>query len=268
MAINLVPELMTCPFSGHTMRRVTTPRGGRHYVVVDHEELPPDRALASVTTLTGLLAKPGLAAWEAKLTRESYTDELRRIAGRGDEITPAAINPSKMEDRVRDSVRAKKSAAPDLGERMHKLIEDIAGGGEPDVDSDLVAPYKAWRMFMEDYRAEIIFSEVPVFHPDLGYAGTIDAVLRIGDSDDLVLADWKTSARIHPDYGPQLAGYSMAVERLTGDKLNAMVVRLDKDAPMDDPFYEARWVDLDESGKQFMALWALNGTVDKEMYIR
>jgi hypothetical protein len=75
-------------------------------------------------------------------------------------------------------------------------------------------PYlEGWQKFCLDFDAQILHSELLVYHPTMGYAGTLDAiadVLLTRGRRMKLLIDIKTSALIPRTVGPQTAAYRTA----------------------------------------------------------
>ncbi len=104
--------------------------------------------------------------------------------------------------------RAALEAAAALGKAVHLAtqLDDTADLNEASVDP-LVMPYlDAWRQFRHDTGAAMIEIESPIYSKRYGFAGTPDRVALL--NDDIVLLDIKTSAAMHPAFGPQLAAYT------------------------------------------------------------
>lgn len=78
-----------------------------------------------------------------------------------------------------------------------------------------------WRSEASDHVKDWVATEVSVYNPELGYAGTYDA-LALDQDDDVVIFDWKTRS----SYGPprntdavQLGGYALAMESMNSPLL-------------------------------------------------
>ena len=162
-----------------------------------------DRQFWSVTTILGALDKPALLYWAA---------EQAALAAVGSEATWRGLLADDDPDCqhldtscpaikwLRDArfrrPRGMKSAA-ELGTDVHAACEAYAlTGTRPEVDED-VAPFldrfDEWlQRFQPSYQA----TEVTVYHPTLGYAGTCDAFLTIDGVR--FIADYK-STRKHLD---------------------------------------------------------------------
>lgn len=77
---------------------------------------------------------------------------------------------------------------------------------------------------------EIFASEFSIHHP-AGFAGTSDALIAIQGSDNIVIADWKTTTNIKKltndhNYIHQCGAYSLGLEHLTGIRPQGAVIVL------------------------------------------
>ncbi|MBI5259784.1 MAG: hypothetical protein HY855_25010 [Burkholderiales bacterium] len=102
-------------------------------------------------------------------------------------------------------------AKADLGRRVHFACElhDDDDLDETSVEPD-VAPYlQAYRQWRADTGAVILLNEHKVYHPVLGYAGTLDRVANFGHHEWLI--DLKTCFTTPMSAGPQTAAYQAAL---------------------------------------------------------
>lgn len=110
--------------------------------------------------------------------------------------------------RVDPDVLARKA---DLGRRVHLAVQldhenDL---DESSIEPD-VAPYlAAWRRFCVEHVVEVLAGERMVYHPALGFAGTLDLILRV-DGGPPTCVDIKTPVRLPRAVGPQTAAYAAA----------------------------------------------------------
>lgn len=96
------------------------------------------------------------------------------------------------------------------GTAVHELTEayDVTGNKPLGMDPKYAGYLKAWVDFRRDHAFKPIAIEERVFHPEHLYAGTIDrvGVLR----GEVAIVDIKTSAKLGPAVGVQLAAYADA----------------------------------------------------------
>jgi len=101
--------------------------------------------------------------------------------------------------------------AGELGTLVH-LATALDAEGKLDEDSvdPEVAPYvAAWRKFLKDSGAKVLWSEQPMYHPLYGYAGTPDHGVKI--NGDVGILDKKTGIQSEADVVQTAAYYSMVL---------------------------------------------------------
>jgi hypothetical protein len=175
---------------------VTTPalaqnvRGkGRHYAHPSGDLVP------SVTNVIGILDKPALPRWSAKMVAE--------MAYRMRHALPE-MTESEAVDMLKGSPWSKSKRAADRGTDIHGYLEALLNGWEPDVLSPDARPYKdaadGWLETVND-GIEVVGTEQTMFHPL--YAGTCDLVARRDGT--LTILDFKTSKAIYDEAALQLS---------------------------------------------------------------
>lgn len=140
----------------------------------------------------------------------TYTLDGRRLPSVTEVLAPL-IDYSRVPQDVLEAARV-------FGSHVHKAC-DLFNRDELDFDSldPALVPYvSAWKQFLEDTGAVVIASETPVFHDQLGYAGTPDVVLAWGNR--IVIPDLKSTAVVPPTVGPQTAAYAKAYQRMHGGR--------------------------------------------------
>ncbi|HEY7823960.1 MAG TPA: hypothetical protein VIG24_14045 [Acidimicrobiia bacterium] len=161
---------------------------GRHYQGPDGELVP------SVTNVIGILDKPALPRWAAKMVAERAM------------VMKASL--ARMDDGdIVDTLKAvpwqKSGRAADRGTDIHAYLEALLNQWEPEPLSEDALPYKdaadAW--YQECYPDEVLATELTMFHP--AYAGTTDVVMRRGGK--LIIADFKTSKAVYDEAALQLS---------------------------------------------------------------
>jgi predicted RecB family nuclease len=185
---------------------VIYPKRRAGYYHIDDEKVYP-----SVTTILSVIHRPSLELWKI---RES--------------VKAALADPSLSVNEVLSKVDSASAKAASRGSAVHKIIEQ--GGAF----SEGLAGYgKAYEAFREAVKSEIIEREYLVYSEKYGYAGTLDAYVRIGERTAIL--DYKTSKAIYSDYAIQLSAYKQAFEEMKGaSAVDAIaVVRLGKDGDWD-----------------------------------
>jgi len=162
-----------------------------------------DGPLTSVTTALSVIAKPALIAW-AK-------GETAACAVRNVEIVQRMISESGPDRAVawlRQTPDYKRDVAADLGTRVHLLAEKIIAGEPVELSEDEQPYVRQFMSFLDDVQPEFIHSERQIANLTVGYAGTLDAIVRVDGYT--ALWDFKTSKGCYPEYGLQLAAYGHA----------------------------------------------------------
>lgn len=202
-----------------------------------HEYLIDGKKATGVTTIIGVLAKPALIGWAAKMATE-YIREHVAYAIPGEDGGFWAIKPSVVEE-AKSAHTKKKEAAGTHGTSSHEMVEtwitmclDHAGGAPKLVFGEEVIPaeidvFGRWAIENVDH---FLFSERQMYNKDLFIAGTADFAY-IGKDGKKYMADFKTSSGIYGvDYFLQVSAYKMLAEA-EGDELydGMTIVRLGKD---------------------------------------
>lgn len=102
-------------------------------------------------------------------------------------------------------------AASAFGTAVHLACElDDLRQLDADMLDPALMPYlSAWRSFCADYNVVWTGIEQQVYHRTLRYAGTLDRFGLVRDINTVV--DIKSSVKLYPSVGPQLAAYASAV---------------------------------------------------------
>ncbi len=197
----------------------TNPETGSRYYI---HPVTGER-FVSVTTILQVVAKESLTYWAAKVTAEHALDNIPRLVKaarrapcgmKGDDrcgicFDCVGLDLRRAPDRERD-------AAADRGTRIHHVAEQHVLTGEViGHDADIAAQVKQYLRFREQFRPTYEASEMTVISRAHGYAGTLDAVLRLGTCPpkyrDLVdvpmVADVKSGKGCYREYALQLAAY-------------------------------------------------------------
>ena len=167
------------------------------------------KPIPGVTTLINKgLPKPQLTYWSAKCVAEYVIDkpeqvEALRQMGRGPAV--AALKNVPWQERDEAAVR---------GTAVHALAEEIIHGREVDVPEHLLAHVEGYVRWLDAFGVEPILTEFKVANRQWWYAGTGDAIVRIGG--ETLLVDIKTSKSVYGSTALQCAAYAGA-EFYVGD---------------------------------------------------
>lgn len=119
-----------------------------------------------------------------------------------------------------DASEAVAGVARDRGTRFHDAVEAISLGQAPRLDAEIEPYVRQWWRWMDRYQPEVLMAEAPVYHPGLGYAGTLDGIWKLPGWDTPLVYDYKTTdkapdASSRPPYEQaawQLSAYAHATE--------------------------------------------------------
>jgi hypothetical protein len=167
--------------------------------------------LWSVTTLVklGLGTSDALINWAVNTTAEFAYDKRKAWA---------ELDRDEALDLIKRARYRKSGAAMARGTNLHKAAESLALGIQPAEVDKVVLPYvEQYRRFLTEHEPEFLMSEAPIYNPELGYAGTLDKIIKLDGK--VVVGDTKTtehgpdSGRSRPPFPEtalQLVGYRRA----------------------------------------------------------
>lgn len=161
---------------------------GRHYKhPMTGVEVP------SITNVIGILDKPAIPRWAAKMVAENAWKMRASLAEMGQD---------ECIDVLKGSPWRNSGRAADRGTSVHDYLEARALGRDlPSLTGEAATYQDGADQFLTEYRPEFVRTEFTVFGD--GYAGTGDALVRIGGR--LYAADYKTSKALYPEVALQLA---------------------------------------------------------------
>lgn len=152
--------------------------------------------------------------------------------------------------------------AADRGTRVHEAIELIDQCGWIQGDEDIKGYLDAYCRWIMDFRPEIVATEWRGYHRNLYYAGTVDKLIRLPQSEDVVLVDVKTSSIYYPLLvDMQLGGYAQMIESWQKIKIgSAYGLQLKADGSYE--FHLAK--ELARSKTMFGMCFALHSAIKKD----
>jgi hypothetical protein len=170
----------------------------------------------SVTTIIGALDKPALVYWAATETAKAAVEDLEQVQALAKKNPDDAVEwLSKARFRTGKNVRT----AAELGTAVHEACEQYALTGiKPDVDDEVQPFLNQFDQWAQTFQPSYQATEVAVYSPTYGYAGTCDAFLTL-DGVPLI-CDYKTTRKSvdgkgkpttpYPEVALQLAAYRYA----------------------------------------------------------
>lgn len=157
-----------------------------------------------VTSIVGMLPKGFLQFWAAKMVAECAVDNMGAVVG-------LALNDkSGAVDYLKGAPRRFTAQAGDTGTAAHSIFERMARGeGMGRVHPDLRRYAEHFAEFLEEVQPEFLFLEDAVWSDTHNYAGSFDAIAKIGG--ETVMIDWKTTrSGVHEEVALQLSAYANA----------------------------------------------------------
>ena len=207
--------------------RADTPRGRMYRLEPDGPLMYP-----SITTVAGMRAKDFLQGWYAtmasKRALEMYAWLDRNPHRAAEEISRVTRDRWGTQKRIAAAAPEYTRTAADFGTLVHAVCEDWGTSGtRPDgarigeiaaqmrADQGCFADEKdpqaliaraevrldGYGRFLDDYQPEFLEVEQTVVNHTVGYAGTTDAIVKIGNT--VLSADIKTSKKVRGDYALQ-----------------------------------------------------------------
>ncbi|MEV8056560.1 hypothetical protein AB0P37_08535 [Streptomyces antimycoticus] len=157
-----------------------------------------------VTSVKDMRDMKFLQFWSAKSVAEYAVDNLGAL------VTLALRDPKAAVDLLKNAPRRESGKAADFGTESHNLFERMARGEELGRVHPEYAPMVAhFQEFLDQAQPEFLYLEETVWSDTHGFAGSFDAIARIGE--ETVLLDWKTTrSGVHNDVVLQLNAYANA----------------------------------------------------------
>lgn len=175
---------------------------GNHRYWLDKKPVP------GVTTILGVLDKPGLRKWAASSVAEYVADHREAVehlyaAGRG-----------PMIGALKETPWQKRDDAADRGTKLHDYAENLLRGEEVDVPDDLVPVIENALRFLEVWDINPILIEEAVGSREHQYAGKFDIIAAyrnpLNGRRGTAIFDWKSGKAIYASAAFQLAAYAFA----------------------------------------------------------
>ncbi|MEU1074308.1 MULTISPECIES: hypothetical protein [unclassified Streptomyces] len=185
------------------MAGVRTLKRGASRFYIDPDD--GDVKVPGVTSVGSMLPKDFLTFWAAKEAAEAAVSNWDIVS----ELIKR--DPKGAVDYLKNAHRRKTTAASDLGSAAHDIFERMSRGekiNDRSVHMDL-KPFVRWfREFLAEIKPRFLYLEETVWSDTHKYAGSFDAIAEV--DGEVVLLDWKTSARVYDSVALQLSAYRYA----------------------------------------------------------
>jgi hypothetical protein len=193
--------------------------------IEDAKPADDDLQLWSVTTILGALDKPALLYWASEQAALAAIHSEATWRGMLADDDPACRHTDAGSCAavrwLRDARNRKPKgmrSATELGTLVHEACEQYAlTGTRPEVDAEVQPFLDRFDEWLGKFGPVYQATEVSVYHPELGYAGTTDAFLTIDGVR--YIADYKTTRKALDSQGkpsqpyPEQVGLQLAAYR-------------------------------------------------------
>lgn len=180
----------------------TVKRGGSRFYM---NPLDPSDRVPGVTSVLNMLPKPFLRYWAGKVVAETAVDNVGTVV----QMMLSGQREGAI-DFLKRSPDRQTGAASDVGNDVHALLESLAMGKKIGaVHPDLKPFINGWHQFNEEFQPEYLFVEETVWSHTHGYAGSFDAIVKIGE-DTIILDNKTTRSGVHGEVALQMTAYKHA----------------------------------------------------------
>ncbi len=207
---------------------------GDRYVIGDVE-------YPRVTGILGIIDKYGLRTWAMNQALDYIRNNRQHYS-----LPRYYIEDDKsvndMETMLLDASKAheeKRDTAADYGTEAHALLQQLTLDENTGIPEKFAPVVDAWQEWMDESGMQILSTEQTLHYNKDGirFAGTADLICLDKDFN-VVIVDYKTGARIYPEYALQMAAYSLGMQDCWGKRkdvgvgaadIKAVVMRLPKE---------------------------------------
>lgn len=214
--------------------------GNGRFYVLDGKVCPLTGTIdwPSVTNILGVLSKPALVNWAANTERTACIEAAADLYADLVKTPPMSRTAyvATFQNRISSvkAYRRESEKALEIGSQAHKLVEwsirkgiGQTVGPEPKVRDEALIAALAFQDWCTEHEVRAKHIEQTVWHPTLGYAGTLDLVARV-DGEPAVI-DFKTSKAVYWEYELQVAAYAAALSAMGHETVTqGYIVRLPK----------------------------------------
>ena len=231
---------------------------GFHFRASDHSYFYDGKRMTGITTILGVINKPALVGWAARMAVEYLADHIGELIGADKETTERILTDAK------NAHTKKKEKAGEAGTDLHALAEGWIKMCIQETDGVPSLPCPAGLEKLRDWaqseNVKFLESEKKMYSKTWWVAGTVDMIFE--KEGKKYIGDIKTQAKIW-DRTPffQMAGYANLYEEMmieqaippTKGKMDYIdgycILRVSKDGS-----FEAKWsFDVAGDTKAFFA---------------
>lgn len=175
-----------------------------------------DLFVPGVTSILGILDKPALLPWAAKMAGE-YVKANLPVGATQEQINSVC-------ELAKTEYNTIKEAAGDIGHQIHAIAEALFQGRPIEMPADplVVNGVKALQEWIADNDVRPIDTEKVVFSKSAYFAGTMDLLAAV--NGDLTDVDIKSGSGIYNEHCFQTAGYNFAWEEEHKEKIKKTII--------------------------------------------
>lgn len=193
--------------------------------------------LPSVTGVIGVMDKPALPGWSARIQQEADMITAWQMAQRDEfykypDFTFFEADFRRLAGKEKEHAKALKEAG-EIGTDLHGMIEvycrRLLGEtvADPVVKNDRAYfAYSGFEGWAKSVNLKPVSTEAMVYSKAHGYAGTFDLLAYVNGK--LTIVDWKTGKSIYQEHRLQSVAYRMALAEMSGIMTDGLLVLLPK----------------------------------------
>ena len=192
--------------------------------------------LPSVTGVIGVMDKPALPGWSARIQQEADIATAWKLIqeNRRDYADFFFFDSDfrEMAGKEKEHAKALKEAG-EIGTDLHGMIEAYCRRllgetvADPVVKNDRAYfAYSGFEEWAKSVDLKPVSTEAMVYSKTHGYAGTFDLLAYVNGK--LTIIDWKTGRAIYQEHRLQSVAYRMALAEMSGVMTEGLLVLLPK----------------------------------------
>ncbi len=168
--------------------------------------------MTGVTAIIGIIGKPWLVPWAAKMVVEAVKEKATPIYVKGGKTLLGYQITCEDLDEAKGAHKKKATAAADIGTLTHKWIEDWIQNPKLEPNPEIEHITKKFVDWATINKVKFLESEIRVYSEKYWYAGTCDLVMEIDGK--VWIGDIKTSSGIAPENFFQTSAYQTALQEM------------------------------------------------------
>ena len=180
---------------------------GFEFVESSHKYYLDGKPLTGVTTILGVINKPALISWSARMAVE----HIAKWVGKRTDFELEDL--FQVFEEAKTAYAQKRDKAGDIGTTVHNAVEMwIKGEYIPEMDEQATKMFENFKDWATKNKVKFLESEKKMYSREFWFAGTADFVCEI-DGKKLI-GDLKTSSGIYLEAFYQCAGYRIMLEEM------------------------------------------------------